>query len=286
MKNYKVIQQPSIRIMGIECRTSNAPETGPHDIPKLWQRFYSEDTLSKIPNKISNEIIALYCDYEGDHTQPYSVVIGCQVSSSDVIPEGMVARTIPASSYAVFRAIGEHPKALIETWGKIWQESGLERSYTGDYEVYNEKFFSKSPQEIDIYVAVEELEFEATENSNSADLDFLTQKINEELAAYPFAIFVRNKEGKIVGGCNGSIICGSIYTDQLWVDPHLRNRGLGKKLMEAVHEYGKNHGCMLATVTTMDFQAPYFYAKIGYKIDFSKEGYSKGASCIFMSKQL
>ena len=137
---------------------------------------------------------------------------------------------------------------------------------------------------------IEELEFEVTENSSSTDLDFLTQKINEESvgqgSAYPFAIFIRNKEGKIIAGSNGSIIFGSIYTDQLWVDPNLRGRGVGKKLMKVTHEYGKKHGCSLATVTTMDFQAPDFYQKLGYKIDFSREGYSKGASCIFMSKKL
>jgi hypothetical protein len=56
--------------------------------------------------------------------------------------------------------------------------------------------------------------------------------------------------------------------------------------MEAVHEYGKKHGCTIATVATMSFQAPSFYKELGYKIDFSREGYSKGASCIFMSKKL
>lgn len=133
---------------------------------------------------------------------------------------------------------------------------------------------------------IEKLEFEVTESASSTDLDFLTQKINGELAAYPFALFVRNKEGEIIAGCNGSVIFGSIYTDQLWVDPTLRGLGVGKKLMEAVHAYGKKQGCTLATVTTMDFQAPHFYAKLGYKIDFAKEGYSKGSSCIFMSKKL
>lgn len=122
------------------------------------------------------------------------------------------------------------------------------------------------------------------------DLDFFTEKINEESvdqgAAYPFAIFVRSKEGWIIAGCNGSIIFGSIYTDQLWVDPNLRKRGVGKILMEAIHEYGKKHFCTIATVTTMSFQAPSFYQKLGYKIDFSREGYNKGASCIFMSKKL
>lgn len=156
MGSYEVVQKPAIQVIGIDCRTSNAPEAEPQDIPKLWRRFYGEDIVNRIPNKTSNEVIALYCDYEGDYTQPYSVVIGCAVSSVDTIPEGMVAKTIPASSYAVFRAIGEHPKALIETWGEIWQEPDLERTYTGDYELYNEQFFLNSPQEVAVYIAVRE----------------------------------------------------------------------------------------------------------------------------------
>lgn len=154
MKNYKVIQQPSIKVIGIECRTSNSPEAGPYDIPKHWEKFYKSDIINKIPNKTSNEVLALYCDYEGDYTQPYSLLIGCSVSSFDVIPEGMVAKTIPTGSYAIFRAVGEHPKSLIETWGNIWQQHDLERTYTGDYEVYGDKF-SRSPQEVEVYIAIE-----------------------------------------------------------------------------------------------------------------------------------
>ncbi|VHO00848.1 hypothetical protein RHT_00198 [Candidatus Rhabdochlamydia sp. T3358] len=33
MGNYTVVQRPSMLVVGIECRTSNAPEAGPHDIP-------------------------------------------------------------------------------------------------------------------------------------------------------------------------------------------------------------------------------------------------------------
>lgn len=154
MKNYTVIQKPTIYVIGIECRTSNAPEYGPQDIPRLWERFYSEDIINKIPNKASNEVIALYCDYEGDYTQPYSLVIGCAVTALDSIPEGMVAKTIPVGSYAVFHAVGEHPASLIETWGNVWQTT-LKRTYTGDYEFYGEKFFSRSAQEVEVFIAIE-----------------------------------------------------------------------------------------------------------------------------------
>ena len=155
MKNYTIVEKPSITIIGIECRTSNSPDKGPHDIPKHQEKLYQENILEKIPNKISNEVIALYCDYESDHTKPYSLVIGCAAASHNQIKKKMVAKTIPKGSYAVFKAIGEQPQALIETWGQIWKEIDLKRTYTGDYELYNEKFLSQSPQEIEVYLAIE-----------------------------------------------------------------------------------------------------------------------------------
>ncbi len=57
MKNYAVIQKPSIMVIGIECRTSNALDAGPYDIPKHWENFYVNNIIDKIPNRISNEII-------------------------------------------------------------------------------------------------------------------------------------------------------------------------------------------------------------------------------------
>ncbi len=141
-----------------------------------------------------------------------------------------------------------------------------------------------------IKLNIEEFEFEIIETPSSRDLDFLTQKINEESpdqgSAYPFSIFIRDKKDNIIAGCNGSIIFGSIYTDQLWVQSNYRKKGLGTKLMDRIHAYGKGKGCTLGTVTTMSFQAPDFYQKIGYKIDFSREGYNKDSTCIFLSKKL
>ena len=56
-----------------------------------------------------------------------------------------------------------------------------------------------------------------TSTSASADIDFLTQQINQERpefgSAYPFAFFIRDEKNKITTGCNGSVIFGSIYTD-------------------------------------------------------------------------
>lgn len=149
------IQKPAIQVIGITCRTSNAPDAAPIDIPRLWEQFYEDRILEEIPGKINSDIIALYCDYEGDFTKPYAVVIGTAVTSLDQIPEGMVGKTIPAGAYATYTAIGEQPQATLETWGKIWQDSSLKRTYTGDYELYTDRFFSKEGPEVDVFIAVE-----------------------------------------------------------------------------------------------------------------------------------
>jgi GNAT superfamily N-acetyltransferase len=135
------------------------------------------------------------------------------------------------------------------------------------------------------------MKIEHTSAPASADIDFLTQKINQETPefgeAHPFAFFIRNEKNQIIAGCNGSVIFGSIYTDQLWVHPDHRKNGLGDQLMEAVHDYGRKSGCHMATVVTMNFQgASAFYEKLGYVSDFERHGYTLNASCIFLKRSL
>lgn len=135
------------------------------------------------------------------------------------------------------------------------------------------------------------IKFEVTDCPFTGDIDFLTQEIMKEVPpvygkAHGFAIFTKDPRGQILAGCSGSIIFGEIYTDQLWVHPQHRGRGLGRQLMNKVHQHGKSQGCKVAAVETMDFQSPQFYQKLGYRIDFTRSGYNQGANCLFLSKIL
>ena len=149
------------------------------------------------------------------------------------------------------------------------------------------------------------MKIEHTSTPASEDIDFLTQKINQETpdlsSAHPFAFFVRDEHNQIIAGCNGSVIFGSIYTDQLWVHPDHRKKGLGHKLMEAVHDYGRKSGCTMATVATMSFHLPALYElrqTRGAFVDFAcpavalqerrgkRPGYTQNSSCIFLKRSL
>src|SRR3990167_9963435 len=83
-----------------------------------------------------------------------------------------------------------------------------------------------------------------------------------------FAFFIRDENGKIVGGCNGDILFGQLYVGQLWVSENLRNQGYGTKLMQLAEEYAKKMGARFMSVNTMNFEAPQFYKKLGFYVEF------------------
>jgi len=146
--SFTTQEQPQIHVIGVSVRTSNAPGKADVDIPNLWMRFYREDIQGKVQNKASDYGIALYTDYEGDHTMPYTLILGCHVTSLDNIPEGLEGRTIPAGIYATFACTGKPPESILSTWQRIWQETNLNRTYKADYEFY------KSHDDVTIFIGI------------------------------------------------------------------------------------------------------------------------------------
>ena len=128
-----------------------APSTA--KIPALWERFFHERIAETIPNKKpQGPVIAAYTKYESDHTGPYSLVLGLEVSSLTSIPSGMTGLTIPAGQFLVFTAQGPMPNALIETWTSVWNHFregiGHRRLYTADYEIHRDDV------RVEVYIAV------------------------------------------------------------------------------------------------------------------------------------
>lgn len=81
-------QIKSFKIIGIAIETTNKNGKSAEDLGKLWERFYSDNIISQIPNKESDEIYSIYTDYETDYTGKYTSIIGLKVSSLNSIPNG------------------------------------------------------------------------------------------------------------------------------------------------------------------------------------------------------
>lgn len=83
--------------------------------------------------------------------------------------------------------------------------------------------------------------------------------------------FVAKEEDKIVGIIMGHSYYKEVYIDDLIVLEEYRNKHIGTKLIETVENYFKNKEFENINLTTYKFQAPEFYKKCGFKIDFIRE---------------
>lgn len=142
MKPTPAIQEQAT-VIGIETRTSNDDEADPlrARIPALWKRIHEGGVLEKVPAQgAPPSPVAVYTDYEGDHSQAYRLVVGAVADAAAATPPGFARATIPAGRYLRFGARGEMPQVVIDTWKAVWAyfaaNPGETRAYTTDFETY------------------------------------------------------------------------------------------------------------------------------------------------------
>lgn len=154
----KIVRQEEFSIVGIEAHTSG--DSGDGEIPGLWQRFYREHILEKIPNKADQNTYAIYTDYSRDRMGEYTVVIGAKVKDKSQIPAGMVLKTVPAGQYAVLTSEKGPADTMIPmAWQKVWALEdkdllGGKRAYKTDFELYDMHATDPQTLQTDLYVGL------------------------------------------------------------------------------------------------------------------------------------
>ncbi|ENK1243534.1 effector binding domain-containing protein [Clostridium botulinum] len=149
-----IVEKSEMIIVGKEVRTTNKDGAFMDIIPKLWEEFKTQKLGDKILNKVNeNEILGLYSDYENKEIGLYSFMVGFQVTDTNSIPKDMTYKVIPASKYCVVTAKGKMPDKIGKAWGYIWN-SDIQRTYTGDFELYDKRYDGSENSEVDIYVAI------------------------------------------------------------------------------------------------------------------------------------
>lgn len=141
-------------LAGLSLKTQTTNEGGKSmvDCGNLWQKFESERYSSRIPNKLNEQVYAVYYQYEGDYTQPFSYFIGCAIKPGSEVPDGFDSLTIPPGSYQKFTARGKMPDCMQDVWKRIWK-SGIKRSYRVDFEIYDHRSKDWNNAEVDVFVS-------------------------------------------------------------------------------------------------------------------------------------
>lgn len=99
-------------------------------------------------------------------------------------------------------------------------------------------------------------------------------------------IFLKDKNAKVRGGVLITILWNGMEINALWVDKSIRNKGWGRRLLEAAEHEGKIRGCTIAYTNTFSWQAPEFYAKFGYKPFGKLVNFPEGNELTYLSKNL
>lgn len=95
-------------------------------------------------------------------------------------------------------------------------------------------------------------------------------------------------DGEVIGGINAFLYfkLSVLFINQLFVDAHYRDLGLGSSLLMKIENEAKKRGALLAHLETFDWQAKAFYLKHGYEIFGILEDCPSGHKRYYMKKKL
>jgi GNAT superfamily N-acetyltransferase len=136
------------------------------------------------------------------------------------------------------------------------------------------------------------VEFQVEDDPDPLDIGFLETQIRREASAamglgdeVELAIFVRDA-GRIVAGISGWTWGDCCELQSLWVEPSLRGRWLGTRLLAAAEVEAAARGCTQTVHFTYDFQARRFYEWAGYELVGRVDDFPSGTDALWYRKRL
>jgi ribosomal protein S18 acetylase RimI-like enzyme len=79
---------------------------------------------------------------------------------------------------------------------------------------------------------------------------------------------LKSNNGTVIGDLQAYTAFAEVYVDDIWVDPSYRGQHLGQKLLKELESKFKYKGYNNINLVTSNFQAPEFYKKCGFEIEF------------------
>ena len=99
--------------------------------------------------------------------------------------------------------------------------------------------------------------------------------------------FVAEEFDEVVGLITGHAYYNEVYISDLILLEKVRKKGIGSKLLQTVEDYFAHRGYDFITLTTYAFQAPDFYLKNRYEIEYIRENKeNKKLTKYFFRKEL
>ncbi|PZU23051.1 MAG: GNAT family N-acetyltransferase [Stenotrophomonas sp.] len=102
----------------------------------------------------------------------------------------------------------------------------------------------------------------------------------------PVQLASHDRDGTLRGGLLGDVCAGWLAIHVLWVDPELRDQGLGSQLLLEAEQQAKAAGAHSVVLDTFDWQAEGFYLRHGYEVFGRLPDFPPGHERIYLRKTL
>lgn len=99
-----------------------------------------------------------------------------------------------------------------------------------------------------------------------------------------FSLVLR-EDGRLGAAARGIVNMGLVEIRGVWVEPAMRGRGLGRRLLAALEAEAARRGCTRAALDSYSWQAPSFYERLGYR-RFATLDYPNGTARHWFVKEL
>lgn len=87
----------------------------------------------------------------------------------------------------------------------------------------------------------------------------------------PFAFVLFDEQDEVIGVLDAFNSYSSIHIRDIWVDKAHRGNGYGRKLISELENHFKGKGFNNINLITCVYQAPEFYMKCGYEVEFVRK---------------
>ena len=101
----------------------------------------------------------------------------------------------------------------------------------------------------------------------------------------PLTVTIRDR-GKIVAGLAAETFFGWMFVSLLWVSEKHRGKGWGSSLIQTAETEARSRGVRNVYLDSFSFQAPAFYAKLGYREFGRLREFPAGHDRVWMTKAL
>ncbi len=128
---------------------------------------------------------------------------------------------------------------------------------------------------------------------STEELQFLEDRLYEFNATQTrqddgqlFGFLVRDEQRQIVAGISGWTWARACEIRELWVHPDWRGQGYGRTLLESAQQLARARGCQVILLTSYSFQAPKFYQKFGFQLEWQLADFPPGYQYAHLVKRL